>query len=111
MITPEERKNPNEQERSPQCGVGTVNGTHMATVESVQNDIIRLLGAKIETDLTLTGETNIVADTGLDSVSVMDFVFELEDEFGITVPLDRISDVKTVGQLAETVHGLILENA
>lgn len=83
----------------------------MATLESVQDDIIRLLGAKVEGDLTLTADTNIVADTGLDSVSVMDFVFELEDEFGITVPLDRISDVKTVRQLAETIHGLILENA
>lgn len=83
----------------------------MATLESVQDDIIRLLGAKVESDLTLTADTNIVADTGLDSVSVMDFVFELEDEFGITVPLDRISDVKTVRQLAETIHGLILESA
>lgn len=83
----------------------------MATLDSVEGDIIRLLGEKVEGDLTLTADTNIVSDTGLDSVSVMDFVFELEDEFGITVPLDRISDVKTVKQLAETIHGLILENA
>ncbi len=83
----------------------------MATKASVESDIIRLLGEKIEADLTLTAETNIVADTGLDSVSVMDFVFELEDEFGITVPLDRISDVKTVGQLTDAVYGLIEEAA
>jgi len=83
----------------------------MATKESVEGDIIRLLGEKIESDLTLTAETNIVADTGLDSVSVMDFVFELEDEFGITVPLDRISDVKTVGELTNAVYGLIEEAA
>ena len=83
----------------------------MATKESVGSDIIRLLGEKIETDLTLTAETNIVADTGLDSVSVMDFVFELEDEFGITVPLDRISDVKTVGQLTDAIYGLMQEDA
>lgn len=83
----------------------------MATKASVESDIIRLLGEKIEGDLTLTPETNIVADTGLDSVSVMDFVFELEDEFGITVPLDRISDVKTVGQLTDAVYGLIEEAA
>ncbi len=83
----------------------------MATKASVEGDIIRLLGEKIESDLTLTAETNIVADTGLDSVSVMDFVFELEDEFGITVPLDRISDVKTVGQLTDAVYGLIEEAA
>ena len=83
----------------------------MATKASVESDIIRLLGEKIEGDLTLTAETNIVADTGLDSVSVMDFVFELEDEFGITVPLDRISDVKTVGQLTDAFYGLIEEAA
>lgn len=81
----------------------------MATLDDVQNDIIRLLGAKIEGDLTLTPETNIVADTGLDSVSVMDFIFELEDEFGITVSMDRISDVKTVGQLASAIHTIIQE--
>ncbi len=83
----------------------------MATKESVGSDIIRLLGEKIETDLALTAETNIVADTGLDSVSVMDFVFELEDEFGITVPLDSISDVKTVGQLTDAIYGLMQEDA
>ena len=83
----------------------------MATLESIESDIIRLLGEKVEGDLTLTPDTKIVADTGLASVDVMDFVFELEDEFGITVPLDRISDVKTVGQLTDAVYGLIEETA
>ncbi len=83
----------------------------MATLDSVESDIIRLLGEKVDPDLTLTADTNIVADTGLDSVSVMDFVFELEDEFGITVPMDRISDVKTVRELAAAIHNLILEDA
>lgn len=83
----------------------------MATLDSIESDIIRLLGAKVGDDIALSADTKIVADTGLASVDVMDFVFELEDEFGITVPLDRISDVKTVRQLAEAVHGLILEAA
>lgn len=83
----------------------------MATQASVEDDIIRLLGEKVEGDLTLTADTNIVSDTGLDLVSVMDFVFELEDEFGITVPMDRIADVKTVRQLAAAIHGLISETA
>lgn len=85
--------------------------TLMATLESVESSVIRLLGEKVEGDLTLTADTNILADTGLDSVSVMDFVFELEDEFGITVPMDRIADVKTVRELSVAIHGLILEEA
>ncbi|MGB0504633.1 MAG: acyl carrier protein [Pikeienuella sp.] len=83
----------------------------MATQSAVQGDIIRLLGEKIEGDISLNAETNIVADTGLDSVSVMDFVFELEDEFGITVPLDRISDVKTIGQLSDAIYAIIQEDS
>ena len=83
----------------------------MATLESIEGDIVRLLSAKVEDDIALTPETKIVADTGLASVDVMDFIFELEDEFEIMVPMDRISDVKTVRQLAEAIHGLILEAA
>lgn len=83
----------------------------MATLESVQSDIIRLLGEKVEGEVDLKPETNIVADTGLDSVSVMDFVFELEDEFEITVPMDRISDVKTVQQLSEAIYAIIQEKS
>jgi len=83
----------------------------MASIDSVESDIIRLLSEKVDPDLKLTRDTNIVADTGLDSVSVMDFVFELEDEFGITVSMDRISDVKTVGELASAIHELIMEDA
>ena len=54
----------------------------------------------------MSRETSIVADTGLDSVSVMDFVLELEDEFDINIPLDRIAEVKTVADLAAAVREL-----
>jgi acyl carrier protein len=34
----------------------------------------------------------------------MDFVMELEDEFDITIPLDQIAEVRTVGDLANAVR-------
>jgi acyl carrier protein len=48
----------------------------------------------------------VVEDTGLDSVSVMDFVMEIEDDFDITIPLDRIAEMRTVGDLADAVRSL-----
>jgi acyl carrier protein len=36
----------------------------------------------------------------------MDFVMELEDEFDISIPLDQIADVRTVGDLADAVRRL-----
>lgn len=83
----------------------------MATMESVMENITRLLSAKVEGDMEITPDTNIVADTGLDSVSVMDFVFEIEDEFGISVPMESIADVKTVKDLAAAVHALVSKAA
>ncbi|MDT8345570.1 MAG: phosphopantetheine-binding protein [Thermohalobaculum sp.] len=78
----------------------------MATTDEIEARILTLLAQKVKADITVTGSTNIVADTGLDSVSVMDFVLELEDEFDVNIPLDRIAEVKTVADLAASVQDL-----
>jgi len=78
----------------------------MTTADEIEARILDLLSAKVKADVAVTRETNIVADTGLDSVSVMDFVLELEDEFDINIPLDRIAEVKTVADLAKAVKDL-----
>ncbi|MEM9147472.1 MAG: acyl carrier protein [Pseudomonadota bacterium] len=54
----------------------------------------------------LSPESSITADAGLDSVSVMDFVLELEDEFDTTIPLDQLSNVRTVRELGEVITRL-----
>lgn len=78
----------------------------MTTATEIEARILSLLATKVKADVEVTPQTNIVADTGLDSVSVMDFVLELEDEFDINIPLDRIAEVKTVADLAAAVRDL-----
>lgn len=78
----------------------------MTATDEIEDRILALLGAKVGANVTVTRDTSIVADTGLDSVSVMDFVLELEDEFDINIPLDRIAEVKTVADLAAAVRDL-----
>ena len=70
-----------------------------------------MLGEKISADRQIDLDSSVIEDTGLDSVSVMDFVMELEDEFDITIPLDQIAEVRTVGDLANTVQVLLHEDA
>jgi acyl carrier protein len=36
----------------------------------------------------------------------MDFVMEVEDRLDISVPLDRIAEVETLGDLVATIRGL-----
>jgi acyl carrier protein len=72
----------------------------------IQARVLDLLGKKIDAGRKIDLGSNVVEDTGLDSVSVMDFVMELEDEFDITIPLDQIAEVRTVGDLANAVEVL-----
>ncbi len=40
------------------------------------------------------------------SLAVMNFIMALEDEYDISMPLDRIAEVDTVGDLARTIEAL-----
>lgn len=72
----------------------------------IQTRVLELLGRKIAAGRRIDLGSSVMEDTGLDSVSVMDFVMELEDEFDITIPLDQIAEVRTVGDLANAVEAL-----
>ena len=51
----------------------------------------------------ITPEAQIMGDLGLDSLAVMDFVMQLEDRFGIVIPIDRMGEVRTLRDLARAV--------
>ena len=70
----------------------------------IQTRVLDLLCKKVGAARSIDLDSSVVEDTGLDSVSVMDFVMELEDEFDITIPLDQIAEVRTVGDLANAIQ-------
>lgn len=74
--------------------------------DDIATRVLDLLGARIGEGRPIGLDSSVIADTGLDSVSVMDFVMELEDEFDISIPLDQIAEVRTVGDLADAVRSL-----
>lgn len=46
---------------------------------------------------------------GLDSLSVIEFMFTLEDELNIKLANDRVEDFKTVGDVAAVIDKIIAE--
>jgi acyl carrier protein len=44
---------------------------------------------------------------GLDSLSVIEFMFTLEDELKIKIANDRVEDFKTVGDVADIIDKII----
>ncbi len=51
----------------------------------------------------LTATTDLVADLGLSSLEVMEFIEKIEDHFDISIPLNILPDVNTIGELAAKV--------
>lgn len=58
--------------------------------------------------LELSESTALVADMGLSSLEVMEFIEKIEDHFDITIPLNILPDVNTIGDLATKVKELNL---
>ena len=61
--------------------------------------------AKIE----LRPETDISADLNIDSVSVMDFVMEVEDHFNIDIPLNVLSETRSIADLVKVVEDRLVK--
>jgi len=59
---------------------------------------------------TITPETTFQHDLELDSLTVMDFVAELEDEFDIIIPLNLLPELETVQQVTDAVEKIMSKN-
>jgi len=57
-------------------------------------------GVKIEDGTTFQN------DLEFDSLTVMDFVAEIEDEFDIIISMNQQAEIETYGQLVDAVHKL-----
>ena len=56
--------------------------------------------------VNLTDATTFAGDLEWDSLTVMDFVAAIEDEFDILITMKRQAEIETVGQLVETIRKL-----
>ena len=50
-------------------------------------------------DAKVTLDANIATDLGADSLDVFEILMGLEEEFNITIPDEKVNDIKTVGDL------------
>ncbi len=54
----------------------------------------------------LTEDTQLLGDLGLDSMKVMQLLLETEERFDISIPLNVITDVRTVKDFARQIEHL-----
>lgn len=57
-------------------------------------------------EVALTDDTTFAGDLEWDSLTVMDFVAAVEDEFDITITMNMQAEIQTVGELVDAVAKL-----
>ncbi len=55
---------------------------------------------------TITADTDLVADLSLDSVQVLEMCTAIEDELDVSIPVNRLGDVRTAGQLIAVLQDI-----
>jgi acyl carrier protein len=75
-----------------------------------QDDIFERVAEQIEPfnkkGVDLSEATTFATDLEWDSLTVMDFVAAVEDEFDILITMNMQAEIETVGQLVATIRKL-----
>ena len=72
------------------------------TVHQIQQAVESVLGRSV----TIDRDTDIARELAVDSLALMNIVMELEDAFDVSMPLDRLATVQTIGDLADIISSL-----
>lgn len=52
----------------------------------------------------VTEQTNLVDDLGADSLSVVDLIMSIEDEFGVQIPDDAVESLRTIDAIVQFIE-------
>ncbi len=74
-----------------------------APEDDVFDEIVRLLEPFRKTTAPISSATDISRDLTLDSLAVMDFIMDLEEKFDISIPLNLVPEIQSVGDLVTTI--------
>lgn len=79
----------------------------MQSKDDILDQLYELVRPFTEKPVELEEETDLIDEVGLDSMKVMDLVMQIEDHFDISVPLNILPDVRTIGDLTQQLHKLL----
>ena len=60
-----------------------------------------------EIDWSQAKESTTIESFGLDSLALLDLIFDLEQEFSVQIQAEEMAEVKTLGELVELLQARI----
>jgi len=82
----------------------------MQSKEEILDQLYEMVRPFTKEPIELGAETGLVSEMGLDSVKVMELMTQVEDHFDISIPLNILSRVETLGDFAEQLQPLLQDS-
>ena len=86
-------------------GLGT-NGTRMPDRSQTLAKVLELIEPFNKKGVAITEATRFAQDLEWDSLTVLDFVANVEDEFDVLISMNMQAEIETVGQLVDALERL-----
>ncbi len=77
------------------------------TRDTILPKLIELIEPLNRKAIALAENTSFSSDLELDSLTVMDLVANIEDEYDIILPMNLLPELETIGQLADAVAKIV----
>lgn len=70
-------------------------------------EIAKMLAEQLDIPFSkITLQSNIIDDLGADSLDIVEMLMTLEDTTGKTIPDEKVTEIKTVGDLVDVLNSL-----
>lgn len=73
----------------------------MNTIENVKKLIAEQLCISVD---EIKDDANVIEDLGADSLDVVELLMTFEDEFKVSIPDDRLEELKTIPQIVKIIE-------
>ncbi|WP_422802689.1 acyl carrier protein [Streptococcus sp. FT1-106] len=80
------------------------------TKEAIFERIVIIIKEQLhKPELDIKPSTTLQDDLGVDSISLMEFIISLEDEFGLDIPDEDVEDMMTMEEIMEYLYSRLLQ--
>jgi len=84
----------------------TINGTRMPDRQQTYDTVVEIIEPLNRKNVAVTEATRFAADLEWDSLTVLDFVADIEDAFDVIISMNMQAEIETVGQLVDALQRL-----
>ncbi len=80
------------------------------TLGEIRNILIEILQKSVESPIdpaTLRDEVDLRNDLGVDSMSLVEMTWGIEEKLGVAIPDNRMKEIKTVGDVIKLTAELV----